>query len=159
MDEAGYYALIRERLLEKIQGQLDRAKRRGTVEEGLTEAADDSRAGGWRDFTLVDVAAIPRAGVFVFFRSISTSQLYSYAAFVEGESDQVRIQQILDLYPDTVGGGGWREFDVFYDEMVFRIGSPHFGSDDKVLHERDVIRLAPLEELEDPWPAPDSSGS
>ncbi len=124
MDEAGYYALVRERLIEKIQGQLDRAKRQGTVETALTEAADDNREGGWRDFVIVDVAAIPRAGVFVFFRSISTSQLFVYAAFVEGESDQVRIQQILDLYPGTVGGGGWREFDVFYDEMVFRIGSP-----------------------------------
>jgi len=148
MDETGYYALIRERLLEKIEGQLDRAKRRGSVEATFTES-EDRIDGGWRDFALVDVVAKPRAGVFVLFRSISTSELFLYVAFVEGESDRIRIQEILELYPDTVGGGGWREFDVFYDEMVFRMSSAHFGSDDKGLRERDVIRLTQLEELEE----------
>jgi hypothetical protein len=143
MNIEDYYSLVRERLLAWISFELEdiRVRRR---DSDATLSLDGQSPGGWQDFALVDVVGTPGAGVFVFFRSRSTSRLYMYVAFIETEDDRARIEEYAEPEHAARDDAGWREFDVYHDDMVFRVGAFDFGCEERPMNERDLVRLLPL---------------
>jgi hypothetical protein len=144
MTAQDHYSKVRERLLAWINFELeDNRERMRQADAALPR--DGKSPGGWRDFALVDVVATPGAGVFVFFRSRSTSRLYMYVAFIETAVDRARIEAHVSPEHSALDGSGWREFEVYHDDMVFRVSAFDFGCQERAIHERDLLRLLPLE--------------
>ncbi len=143
---SAYYSTVRERLLGWINFELTDMSDRLAAQREQDHSSEIRFPGGWQDFELIDVVATPRVGVLVFFRSRLTRQMYTYVAFLESDSDHSRIQDFLRDHPSDTEVPGFREFDVYHDDMVFRIGRFEFGSQKQPIVERDVLRLEPLPE-------------